>query len=315
MACDGGCFIGSEKVMTNTDMPYRVEFASDLVRTIVRWVPAVRGAPLLVSFLMRIFPFLKRTAVLSVNETQCHLDMCYRTHLAFLLRPFETIESNVVMHILRQGDVFFDIGSNWGYYAFLGSAAVGQRGRVVAVEANPVTFARLLKMIRISGLDNVTPFNLAVSNITGESISISLPWYRVDTGGFMVENRTKGTIRTRTLDLLWFQMGTPLVRMVKIDTEGAEPLILDGGAQFFTNGVECAALVEVGDWSRERFGYEPVHVYERMREYGFKRAYAALDNCIKEITQPWSSSKLFLGNVLFCKDQCPALLNKRSGRI
>lgn len=163
------------------------------------------------------------------------LRLSYRTHIAFLMKPFEVIESLFVLNMLRKGDVFWDIGANWGYYTALAAAAVGEEeGLVVAVEANPLPFAKLVSLVKDVSLDNVLAFNVAISQIPGKKAIIRKPWYQTDTSGFIFEGASsKYYIRTKSLDLLWRQLGSPKIRMVKMDIEGSEILALKGGASFF----------------------------------------------------------------------------------
>jgi len=74
---------------------------------------------------------------------------------------------------LHPGDTFVDVGSHIGLYSLLASAAVGAAGRVVAVDADPQTFARLGQNLRLNNVTNVQTYNYAVSNERG-----SLPLYR-----------------------------------------------------------------------------------------------------------------------------------------
>ena len=84
------------------------------------------------------------------------------------MKPFEVIESLFVLNMLRKGDVFWDIGANWGYYTALAAVAVGEEGLVVAVEANPLPFAKLVSLVKDVSLDNVLAFNVAISQIPGK---------------------------------------------------------------------------------------------------------------------------------------------------
>lgn len=298
------------KFMLKTQ-PFEVKFGSVLIKSFIEHMPSFRGSSTIGSLLLRLIPFLNKEAYLKIGEILCRLDLKYKTHFAFLMKPFEPIESHLILSILKEGDVFFDIGSNWGYYTFLGSAAVGTQGIVVAIEANDKVFYRLLDMVRTAGLNNVLPFNLAMSNVIGDKVLIHQPWYKVDTGGFIRsirKNSYKFTARTKTLDLLWLQLGCPRVKMVKIDTEGAEPLILEEGRRFFTEGLVGAALIEVGSWTKQRFKYEPIYIYRKMEEFGFSYAYGITDNKLRQIKMPMDESSVFFGNVLFGKADLSGLI-------
>ncbi|MHC4159104.1 MAG: FkbM family methyltransferase, partial [Planctomycetota bacterium] len=272
--------------------------------------PRIRGGSQIGSLLLRLMPFLDTKAFLELEGVKCTLDLKYRTHFAFLMSSFEPLESYIVLSILNKGDVFFDIGGNWGYYAFLGSVAVGDQGKVVTVEANRKTFHRMQEMLVASGLNNVIPFNIAMSNVTGDKVSMSLPWYKVDTGGFIKAGDSRFDVRTKTLDLLWFQLGSPRVKMIKIDTEGAEPPILEGGTRFFTEGLTSAALIEISNWTKQRFGYEPTYIYKKMQEFGFNHAYGVAADKLIELEMPVNESNCFLGNVFFGKTNLSESISK-----
>src|SRR5690349_8415761 len=54
-----------------------------------------------------------------------------------------------VLHVLREGDVFMDVGANVGAYTVL-AAATG--ARVVAFEPIPAAFAHLTDNVRVNGI-------------------------------------------------------------------------------------------------------------------------------------------------------------------
>lgn len=96
--------------------------------------------------------------------------------------PPEPAETDFVVRNLHPGNVFFDVGSNWGLYTVIAASLVEESGLVVAVELNPEPFARLVKLIHSSALTNVMAFNLALSDISGDRVGIQKPWYSNDTG-------------------------------------------------------------------------------------------------------------------------------------
>lgn len=52
----------------------------------------------------------------------------------------EPEQTNAMLQEMKQGQIFFDIGANVGYYSILGSKIVGKTGTVVACESNPHEF-------------------------------------------------------------------------------------------------------------------------------------------------------------------------------
>ena len=56
--------------------------------------------------------------------------------------PYET---KVLRETLKSGDIFFDIGAHIGWYSLNAAQIVGEKGKVIAFEANPNCFADLGK--------------------------------------------------------------------------------------------------------------------------------------------------------------------------
>jgi FkbM family methyltransferase len=294
--------VNQSSIRAGVKHPCETVFLSHTAEKLVRLIPSFRGATMVGSTLVRCIPFLDKRVYLSFEDAKCYLDLRYKTQFGFAVRPYELYESLLVLRLLNKSDTFFDIGSNWGYYSFLGSVSVGQSGKVVAIEANPRTYLRLLQTISSSNLSNVLPFNFAASNINGANVCIKVPWYKVDTGGFIKTSGSQGIVRTRTLDTIWRQVGCPRVSLVKMDIEGAEPMALIGGKEFFTSGVIFAALIEVSNYVK-RFGYGPDFVYDRMNSFGFTFAYKIDSPHPVLLENSQRANESYLGNVLFCKEK------------
>src|SRR5262249_8755716 len=65
---------------------------------------------------------------------------------------------------LRPGDTFVDVGANVGVFSVLASRLVGERGRVVSIEASPVFHERLLRQAELNGCGNLRAVNAAVAD-------------------------------------------------------------------------------------------------------------------------------------------------------
>ena len=60
-----------------------------------------------------------------------------------------------IVSVLKEGDVFVDVGANIGYYTILGSKLVGSKGLVIAVEPVPDTVKILRFNLRLNDIKNV----------------------------------------------------------------------------------------------------------------------------------------------------------------
>ena len=145
-------------------------------------------------------------------------------------QTFETTEPEfLILHeLLSAGDWVIDIGANVGQYTKRCSDLVGPKGRVIAVEPVPHTFALLAANVSLFQYRNVTLLNLAASDQT-TVVGIQIPDF--DTG---LKNYYQATITTQeselevmsvALDSLEF---THRIKLIKLDAEGHDPVVLQG---------------------------------------------------------------------------------------
>lgn len=134
---------------------------------------------------------------------------------------------------VREADVVFDVGAHVGYYTTLLSTLVGPGGRVHAFEPHPGNFQVLSR--NTAELANVTVVNAAVT----ERSDRRLLHFSRNSGRhslFRTEFTGKAgrslEVLTTTLDDYWAGIGCPPVALVKIDVEGAEPLVIRGASKF-----------------------------------------------------------------------------------
>lgn len=143
------------------------------------------------------------------------------------------------LHYLRPDEVFADVGANIGSYTILAAGAA--RALVHAFEPVPVTFAVLDTNVRVNGLGHrVTLQRFGVGDAPGELVMTS----ENDTVNRILrpDETAPNTVRVlvRRIDDL---LAGVVPRLVKVDVEGYEREVLDGGEATF--GACGAAIVEV----------------------------------------------------------------------
>jgi len=145
-----------------------------------------------------------------------------------------------IEELLRPGDTFFDVGAYVGWMALVASKRVGRRGRVVAFEPSP-PLAGLLRYHRRANLAlNISIEELAVSDASGiselylnnfghssvNSLIDAAVSYQVHRNG----RPEAVSVHTCTLDD-YCEKKRCVPRVVKIDVEGAEGMVLRGARQ------------------------------------------------------------------------------------
>lgn len=137
-------------------------------------------------------------------------------------RPMEKL----LLHAVRNGDTFLDIGANYGFYSFLLGPLCGKSGSVHAFEANPVLREHLVQSADLNrSKANIIVNTVAVGSAGRSEVVLYDPehigcsslhqheW--VNTGASV-------SVRQITIDDYRRQNNIERIDLVKIDIEGAE---------------------------------------------------------------------------------------------
>ena len=200
------------------------------------------------------------------------LDPLHYPDGAMLYGTFEVASVRLVQRIIRPGDVVLDIGGNIGYYAIRFSQLVGPTGQVFAFEPVPTTVQRLRDNVRANGCTNVVICPVAVTN---ESMPVTI--YETDHHGIAgLQPLTADTISHAADGVLlddFLQCDRP-VRLMKIDVEGAERLVLQGAQKRIARD-RPYILLEKFTSALRAFGYDFADVAEQITRHGQYRITAA----------------------------------------
>jgi FkbM family methyltransferase len=189
------------------------------------------------------------------------------THLTPWLRSQGVWEADVMKLLgrtLRPGAVFVDVGANVGFHTVLAARLVGRTGHVYAVEAAPWTLQLLRANIWRSRV-GVTVLPVAASADRG-TVRLALePGHRsgahlADDAGGVVE------VEAAPLDDLLPEV---VADVLKVDVEGAEPLVLRGAARLLGHSPRLLVVVEFRD-ETHLSGESPADVLAFYRSLGFE---------------------------------------------
>ena len=169
-----------------------------------------------------------------------------------------------VLHVLKPGDLFVDIGANIGSYSVLAGSCEGVN--VVAFEPVSTSFSWLQKNIQVNKLDQkVCAKNIGLGDQKGTICFSS----NLDTLNHVVFKHEKNfssiEVDVLTLDEVMKEK-SPTV--IKIDTEGYESQILNGAKITINNSSLIAILVELNG-SGKRYGKEDNEIHKLLISKGF----------------------------------------------
>jgi FkbM family methyltransferase len=139
---------------------------------------------------------------------------------------------------LRPGGVFVDVGANVGFHTVAAARLVGGAGHVYAVEPQPWALDLLRANVWRHGLANVSVLPYAASDASG-TLRLSVePGHR--SGARIAEAGDLEVDAARLDDLL----PDVVVDVLKVDVEGAEPLVLRGARAILSRSPGLLAVVE-----------------------------------------------------------------------
>jgi FkbM family methyltransferase len=198
---------------------------------------ALFGAPHFVTFLLyqKFWPFPSegmfvanvkgenRTIQFNVRNTQFHA-LYFKAFTA----GYEPHLTALIDLLVTSNGVFYDIGSNWGWFSLTIASRSDFQGKIHAFEPLPSTYADLANVMKQAGVeDRVKCHNVALTDRVGQTY-MHLPDHFQSGLASVEETASKGskTVQTASLDTL--NLDPPTV--MKVDVEGVEIKVFRGGA-------------------------------------------------------------------------------------
>lgn len=148
--------------------------------------------------------------------------------LLFMPQFYDPQEFAFLAGVLTPASCFVDIGANIGIYTLVVAKRLAPQGRMLAVEPDSVTFARLTANLQLNGLASVQARQVAVGDKTGEwhlhrhAANRGQNELRAEGGG------TAETVAVVTLAALLAETGCQAPEVMKMDIEGWEETVLRG---------------------------------------------------------------------------------------
>jgi FkbM family methyltransferase len=182
---------------------------------------------------------------------------------------WEPTITRTVSTLLKEGDVFLDVGANVGYFSLLASRIVGETGLVYAVEPVPSTCRELLENLHRNNAGNVVCLSLAASETNGlVRLFLSSKGDLGKTSARSVGGRSV-TAACCALDSIVDERRRGRIALVKIDVEGAELSVLHGMRGILTQRAQPYVICEVTDRFLRELGASARELIRFMQSLGF----------------------------------------------
>lgn len=192
---------------------------------------------------------------------------------------YEPEVSRLFLAFLTEGDVVIDVGAHVGYFSLLAATLVGNSGRVIASEMCRDNIMRLFYHCQLNSLPNIQIVEGAIGNCQQE---VSFYVNQDNDGGHALwdvgkhpynqksaSNPVQKRVTMRTLDSITRELNIDRIKLIKMDVEGAEPLVLEGGKTTIVNCKPPFVICEINKFALQQMGYDPMIVRHFFSDLGY----------------------------------------------
>lgn len=188
---------------------------------------------------------------------------------------YEEDELAFARHVLRPGDIAIDAGAHIGFFSMQMAAAVGPNGKVYAFEPLDSNAELLERSIAENGFDGRVTFRRAAVGAVSGGATVTFSRETLNSGGAYLlrdgsealTGHQKQHVPVTALDTI--ELRRP-VRFIKMDVEGAEPLVLRGAARLLRSD-RPVILSELHDVQLRRVsGITATQFLDLVRQMGYR---------------------------------------------
>lgn len=153
----------------------------------------------------------------------------------------EFADMGFLLHLLRPGDIFLDVGANIGSYTVLASAVCG--AMTIAFEPDPTTMAHLKRNVAANRIERLVKAHELALGRTAGAVAFTIGR---DTVNHVATSDAKATrqVQLSPLDAI---AGAQTATFLKLDVEGYEAEVLAGAAKVLLSSDLLAIETEADD--------------------------------------------------------------------
>jgi FkbM family methyltransferase len=247
---------------------------TELFRPALSHYPFQRGK----SFVTRLLRFepseIPEGRILSTKygvNVRMHPDEMYSR--LYLFQEYEPANTEIYKALVREGDIVFDVGANFGWFTAILGHEVGKTGKVYCFEPVPSIAAMTLDTIRMNALEEVAVLNNFGLGSAGGSFTVytfkGLPLGHATATDLGRSDAVPHTCKISTLDTFMAESQLDHIDFMKIDVEGHELEVFKGGSQTLSSPDAPVVVFEINRACLESRSIEPKALVEQLRKYGY----------------------------------------------
>lgn len=188
-------------------------------------------------------------------------------------KTYEADATEVLLSVLRPGDVFLDIGANEGWYSVRAAERVGDAGRVIPIEPQARLWPVIIRNFQLNRLHNYRLVPYAVGAREGFIEITIYPSMNTGASSLVSQARTRAMRRQKTGILPLTRIaqihGISGARLAKIDVEGFELEVLKSAGDLL--GKIENLYVELHPQQLQALGQSPADVERLLEEKGYRK--------------------------------------------
>lgn len=217
----------------------------------------------------------------------------------YYLGFYEVGALNIFKSVLKEGDIFVDVGANIGLMSFYSSKIVGKKGSVISFEPTNKYYDYLTAAIRKNNFQNITPIKKALGKEKG-----SFPIYFNNVCPSLVKTNETDKfeiIEVEVLDDILEFNNITKVKLIKIDVEGFELEVVKGARKLFSSDDAPIACVEFvrGQQTITDNGQTALDLLKQLNSYRFFQLEKSSDT-ISKLVEVSDFKNLHDNDNVFC---------------
>jgi FkbM family methyltransferase len=204
------------------------------------------------------------------------------------LGTYELPIQNIFSQHLHQGNVFYDIGANVGFFSIIAARLVGSTGQVYAFEPGEGNANSIRHNARLNNFSQIEVIQKAVSDTPGEGELLLAQYsggHALATADAPPDLAGKVTVELVTIDDLIAQNQIKPPNFVKVDIEGAELDALRGMTETIKQ-YKPIIIYEIDDGDRVAYQRKYQELESFLQSLGYQvnsveeDSYATIDWCV-----------------------------------
>lgn len=200
-----------------------------------------------------------------------------RTGKAVYLNGYSDRELALILHqYLKPGMTYLDVGSHLGQFAILASSLVGNTGGVHAFEACREAYQLLDQNATLNAMNWLTINHKAVFNEPG-SVKINVcvsgqGEFNSISDPLRPDDQVTGfeEVEAVTIDGYCEKAGIENIDLMKIDVNGPEMQVIQGGKHMLGKPGKRMIIVEFNDFTTAPLGYTTIELKKEIEALGFR---------------------------------------------